>query len=125
MGVPRPGLDPISGRLLGAATEVVPEGIVYLRTDITGKIAPYGGQAKNDARYLARQAEHARDFPNAKFEFEIIDRADPGRALDIAEHNFIQELTGGVAARRSSAVSNMRDPVGAARRPGFGLPEPR
>lgn len=125
MGVPRPGLEPISGRLLGAAPEVVPEGIVYLRTDITGKIAPYGGQAKNDARYLARQAEHARDFPNAKFEFEIIDRADPGRALDIAEHNFIQELTGGVAARRSSAVSNRRDPVGAARRPGFGLPEPR
>lgn len=79
----------------------------------------------NADRYLARQIEHARAFPNSKFEFEIIDRANPGSALDIAEHNFIQELTGGVAARRSSAVSNLRDPVGAARRPIFGLPEPR
>jgi hypothetical protein len=44
---------------------VVPEGIVYLRTDITGKIVPYGGQAMSDARYLARQAEHAPATPAA------------------------------------------------------------
>ncbi|CAN7654582.1 SpvB/TcaC N-terminal domain-containing protein [Pararhizobium sp. LjRoot235] len=108
-----------------AAESVVPRGMVYLRTDISGKLAPYGGQAINDARYLARQAEHARKFPNSKFDFEIIDRANPGKALDVAEHNFIQELTGGVAARRSSAVANLRDPVGAARRPMFGLLEPK
>lgn len=108
-----------------AAASVAPERIVYYRTDITGKIALYGGQAMNNARYLARQAEHAPAFPDAEFKFSIIDRANPGSALDIAEHNFIQELTRGVAARRSSAVSNLRDPVGAARRTTFGLPEPR
>ena len=41
------------------------------------------------------------------------------------EHNFIQELTGGVAARKSPLVSNLKDPVGAARRAELGLPEPR
>lgn len=115
----------VGGRVVGAAESVVPEGLVYLRTDITGKLAPYGGQAINDSRFLARQAEHARAFPESEFKFSIIDRANPGSALDIAEHNYIQELTGGVAARRSSAVSNLRDPVGVARRPVFGLPEPK
>jgi hypothetical protein len=119
------GLGGIRRGAVGAAERAVPNGIVYLRTDITGKLSPYGGQAINDARFLARQAEHARAFPNSEFKFSIIDRANPGRSLDIAEHNYIQELTGGVAARRSSAVSNLRDPVGAARRPTFGLPEPK
>lgn len=95
-----------------------------MRTDLTGTLAPYGGQAINDARYLARQAEHARAFPDSQFQFIIVDRANPGRELDIAEHNFIQELTNGVAARRSPAVTNLRDPVDAAR-PTFGLPEPK
>lgn len=71
----------------------VPDGIVYLRTDIKGSLAPYGGQAINDARFLARQTEHARAFPNSEFKFTIVDRAVPGSALDIAEYNFIQELT--------------------------------
>ena len=112
----------------GGTTRVapaVPKGIVYLRTDLTGRLAPYGGQSISEARYFVRQIEHARQHPKSKFEFDVIDTAEPGSALDIAEHNFIQELTNGVAARRSSAVSNMRDPVGAARRPAYGLPEPR
>jgi hypothetical protein len=111
---------------LDFSEEIVgPNGIVYLRTDITGRLAPYGGQAINDARYLARQGEHARAFPNSKFEFEIVNRANPGTDLYIAEQNFVQELTGGVAARLSPDVSNLRDPVGPARRPAFGLPEPK
>jgi len=44
--------------------------------------------------------------------------------LDIAEHNFVQSLTGGVAARKSPLVSNKVDPVGPARRQENGLPEP-
>jgi hypothetical protein len=112
-----------------AGTAVVesstPEGIVYLRTDLTGKLAPYGGQSINEAHFLARQIEHARTFPDSKFEFIKIDRANPGAELDVAEHNFIQELTSGVAARRSPAVSNLRDPIGPARRPKLGLPEPK
>lgn len=100
-----------------AAEEVAPEGIVYLRTDLNGEIAPYVGQTKNEARYIARQAEHARDFPDADFDFSIITTANAGRDLDIAEHMAIQDLTGGVRARRSPLVSNLNDPVGPARRP--------
>ena len=115
----------LGAEALGAADATVPEGIVYLRTDVTGGVAPYGGQSINEARYVARQAEHARAIPNSEFQFTIVDRANPGTELDIAEHNFIQELTAGVAARRSPAVSNLRDPVGAGRRLTLGLPEPR
>ncbi len=103
----------------------IPEGIVYRRTDLSGEIAPYGGQAKSEARFIERQAEHARANPDADFEFEIVGRAEPGVQLDVLEHNFIQELTGGVAARKSPLVSNLKDPVGAARRVELGLPEPK
>jgi hypothetical protein len=108
-----------------AAIPSAPEGVVYLRTDRSGNLAPYGGQANSEARYLQRQAEHARNHPDADFEFAIVRRAQPGVELDIAEHNFIQELTGGVAARKSPLVSNKVDPMGAARRALYGLPEPR
>jgi hypothetical protein len=102
-----------------------PEGVVYLRTDRFGGIKQYGGQTKSEARFIERQAEHARAHPEADFEYSMVRRAKPGEQLDIAEHEFIQELTGGVAARKSTLVSNLKDPVGARRRAEFGLPEPR
>lgn len=102
-----------------------PDGVVYKRTDINGGVEPYGGQAESLERFAQRQKEHARAHPDADFDFEIVDRAVPGEPLDIAEHNFIQELTGGVRAKYSPDVSNLKDPVGKARRPGLGLPEPR
>jgi len=74
---------------------------------------------------LERQVKHARAYPDADFEFTIVDRANPGVDLDVAEHNYIQELTGGVRASKSPLVSNLKDPVGPARRPDLGLPEPR
>ena len=111
-------------RFGSTAGRVAPEGVIYLRTDLTGILAPYGGQAMSEARFLARQAEHARANPGSRFSFEIVDRARPGLDLDIAEHRFIQTLTGGQRARTSPAVSNMRDPVGPARRRANGLPEP-
>src|SRR5207249_3544063 len=94
-----------------AAEKVASEGIVYLRTDVTGKLAPYVGQVINNKRYIARQIEHAKAFPKSEFRFDIVDRADPGVQLDIAEHNFIQGVTGGVRARRSRSVSNDKDPI--------------
>ncbi|HEX8223317.1 MAG TPA: hypothetical protein VF605_05830, partial [Allosphingosinicella sp.] len=112
-----------AGRV-GAAADAAPQGVVYLRTDLSGTLAPYGGQALSEARFLARQAEHARANPNARFTFDIVDRARPGLDLDIAEHRFIQMLTGGQRARTSPAVSNRVDPVGPARRRANGLPEP-
>src|SRR5262249_27100130 len=102
-----------------------PEGVVYLRTDLTGNLEPYGGQAESYARYLARQQEHARAFPDARFSFSIVDRANPGAELDRAEHLFVQQLTNGVRARQSPLVSNKNDPVGPQGRSSMGLPEPR
>jgi RHS repeat-associated protein len=103
----------------------VPEGIVYSRIDLNGNILPYGGQAQSEVRFLQRQIEHAREYPDADFEFTIVARANPGLDLDVAEHQYIQQLTGGVRAIKSPLVSNLRDPVGPARRPALGLPEPR
>jgi RHS repeat-associated protein len=100
-------------------------GIVYLRIDSSGRMAPYYGQSISPDRFAARQAEHARAFPRSDFEFINVGQAWPGRSLSTAEHNAIQRLTGGVAARNSPLVSNQRDPVGPGRRPAFGLTEPK
>jgi hypothetical protein len=109
-----------------ASTEsALPDGVVYSRIDASGNVLPYGGQARTYERYLQRQIEHARAHPNADFEFTIVDRAHPGVNLDVAEHLYIQQLTGGVRASRSPLVSNLKDPVGPARKPALGLPEPR
>lgn len=53
------------------------EGVVYLRSDDSGNLKPYVGQAKSEARYIKRQQEHARANPDSDFEFQIIDRASP------------------------------------------------
>jgi hypothetical protein len=63
---------------------------VYRRIDEAGG-KPYVGQAKSDARYIARQAEHARANPNADFEFEILGRANPGTELDRLEEFYIRQ----------------------------------
>ena len=104
--------------------EAVPEGIVYLRTDLSGKVKPYGGQSINYERFLVRQKEHARAFPESEFKFSVVGRANPGAELDAAEHRFVQELTESQRASQSPLVSNMRDPVGPLGRPSFGLDEP-
>jgi len=113
------------GRVGAEAADVVPEGVIYLRTDLSGNLAPYIGQAKSLERFVARQTEHARANPFSDFEFSIVARAEPGVALDIAEHTTLQGLTGGVRASRSSAVSNRVDPIGAQRRIRLGIPHPR
>lgn len=109
---PSPGKGPAQG-----------EGIIYKRTDPkTGEI--YIGQAKSEKRFAERQKEHDRKL-GQEHEYEVIDRADPGIDLDVAEHNRIQEATGGVRAKDSPKVANKKDPVGAKRRKELGLPEPR
>ena len=93
-------------KLIGAASGAVmafrprpnPEGIIYLRTDLTGELKPYVGQVKNEARYIARQAEHARSHPNADFKFEIIDRGSAKgsfpTSLDVKEQQALNKLNG-------------------------------
>ena len=81
-----------SSRLLSSVRST-PEGVVYHRTDLLGG-KPYVGQAKSWDRYVARQAEHARDNPNALFEFDELGRAHPGTELDRLEEYHIRQLGG-------------------------------
>jgi len=75
-----------------------PEGIIYLRTDRTLGLKPYVGQVKSEARYIARQAEHARAHPEADFEFKIIDRGSARgefpTSLDRKEQQALDRLNG-------------------------------
>jgi RHS repeat-associated protein len=63
-------------------------GIVYRRLDLAGGKS-YIGQSKSVARFEARQLEHARANPFARFEFEILGRASPVTQLDVLEEWFI------------------------------------
>src|SRR5262249_16010254 len=69
------------------------DGIIYLRHDATGGMKDYVGQAESEARFAERKVEHAEDYPKASFEFHVLDRAAPGKALDVAEESWI--LAGG------------------------------
>lgn len=74
------------------------EGIIYLRTDVTGGLKPYVGQAKSEVRFLARQREHARKYPNADFEFEILNRGSAKGSfptqLDLMEQKALDRFGG-------------------------------
>lgn len=74
------------------------EGVIYLRTDVTGGLKPYVGQAKSEARFLARQREHVKKYPNADFEFEILNRGSAKgnfpTQLDIMEQNALNRFGG-------------------------------
>jgi hypothetical protein len=70
-----------------------------------------------------RKNEHDKKL-GVKHDYEIVDRAKPGKDLDIAEHKKIQEKTQGMRAKDSSSVQNKKDPAGKARRGKFGLSEP-
>ncbi len=98
-------------------------GIIYERTNPkTGEC--YIGQCKSPERFEMRKKEHDKKL-GVKHDYEIVDSAKPGKDLDIAEHNKIQEKTKGMRAKDSSAVQNKKDPVGKARRSRFGVKEPK
>jgi len=100
--------------------KAVPDGVVYRRTDLLGG-KPYIGQAKNEARFTAQQAEHARANPDSDFEFEIIGRANPGAQLDRLEEFFIRQ-GGGPTNRRNpnGGLANLRHQMGDPRYLGAG-----
>ena len=87
------GRNPV-GLVPQPALETVADGVVYLRTDVTGGLKPYVGKSQSWERYLVRQGEHARDFPNSFFTFNELGRAIPGKALDVAEESWIRQLGG-------------------------------
>jgi RHS repeat-associated protein len=73
---------------------------------------PYVGQACNCERRLSEHKRAGRYEPGTA----TVTPVEGGKtAREISEHNRIQELTGGVPARQSDAVSNKVDPIGTAR----------
>ena len=83
---------------------------------------PYVGQSENVPQRLGQHESAGRLSPGTESTTPV---SGGKTAREIAEHNRIQQLTGGQKAKNSPAVSNQRDPIGPKRRPGFGLPEPQ
>ena len=74
---------------------------------------PYVGQSCNCERRLDQHQQAGRYEPGTA----SVTPVEGGKtAREISEHNRIQEITGGVPARQSDAVSNKVDPIGPARR---------
>ncbi|WP_434939402.1 hypothetical protein ACRWQN_00425 [Shewanella sp. HL-SH8] len=98
-------------------------GVIYERTNPeTGEC--YIGQCKSPERFEERKKEHDKKL-GVKHDYQIVDQAEPGDKLDVAEHNKIQEKTAGMRAKDSDTVQNKKDPVGPARRGKLGLAEPK
>lgn len=84
------GLAPQAGEGCGGGVPEEPEGIVYLRRDLTGGEKDYVGQAISEERFAKRQAEHQRAHPDAAYVFDELDRGAPGPELDKIEEDWIR-----------------------------------
>ena len=94
----------------GVLVHNCPSGI-YEFTEGSGRYV--GQSADTDARL----AQHVRDGRiSTPDDAAVTEVAGDKTAREVAEHNRIQEITGGVPARRSDAVTNQRDPIGPKRR---------
>jgi hypothetical protein len=97
-----------------AAIKNAPKRGIYEFPDATAGGKPYVGQSGNISQRLQQQKQAGRLTEGIVPKTTEI----PGgrTAREIAEHQRIQEITDGVPARRSPAVSNQRDPIGPNRR---------
>ena len=102
---------PKAGDVAKEANKNVKEGI-YEFTDTTGK--KYCGQSCNVPNRLKQHEKTGKLDPNQSVTTTEVFGGKTAR--EIAEHKRIQEITGGVPARRSSKVSNKVDPIGPNRR---------
>ena len=84
-------------------------GIVYKRTNPkTGEV--YIGRTNNESLFLLRQAAHDRQV-DVKHDYEIIDRAEPGMPLHVAEESAIRRhggpsTQGGLLANKRYEVND-------------------
>lgn len=85
------------------------EGIIYYRTDLTGRLKPYVGQTQNPETYLRRQAAHRRNNPNSRFDFDELEESLPADQLDRYEEYYIR-LNGGPTnnSNPNGGLSNAR-----------------
>jgi RHS repeat-associated protein len=103
------GTSTVLGATFGAVTYGVVssgDGVVYLRTDTSGNLGDYYGQAQSDARYTVRQDEHTDANPNSDFEFEQVGSASPGDNLDFMEQFQITANGGSYTQNPLTPLSN-------------------
>ncbi|HEY6642865.1 RHS repeat-associated core domain-containing protein [Povalibacter sp.] len=77
------------------AAESQKTGIIYRRVDAgnpSGKC--YIGRCNSEELYERRQRDHSRANPDADYEFEVIERAEPGKPLREAEQRQIDSHGG-------------------------------
>jgi RHS repeat-associated protein len=80
------------------------KGIIYKRTNPkTGE--EYIGQAKSDKRFLKRQKEHDKKI-GIKHKYDVLDRAKPGKKLNVAEKTHIRR--GGGIKKNGGKLENKR-----------------
>jgi hypothetical protein len=84
-----------------------------LRTDSSGNLGDYYGQAQSDARYVARQGEHTDANPDSQFEFQQVSSGSPGDNLDFMEQ-FQMTANGGASTQNpltplSNEIRSMSD----------------
>lgn len=92
----------------GAAAGGVRQGIYEFPDQAAGGV-PYVGQSGNIPRRLGEHADAGRLTAGTESTTEVLGGKT---AREVAEHRRIQQITGGVPARQSSAVSNKVDPIG-------------
>lgn len=113
-----PGLPATAVRGSGAVADAargVPRAGRYEFPDQAAGGKPYVGQSGNIPKRLEQHERAGRYSPASG---SASTTAVPGgrTAREISEHQRIQEITGGVPARQSGAVSNQVDPIGPKRR---------
>ena len=97
------------------------EGIIYKRTNPkTGK--EYIGKSKDEANYLKRQNAHDNS-KGVKHDYEVVDRAKPGKDLSVAEEKHIRK--GGGPESKGGKLENKRYEVNDKDYKGAGGTEPK
>ncbi len=82
------------------------EGIIYKRTNPkTGK--EYIGQAKSEAHYQKRQKAHDKS-KGVKHDYEVVDRGNPGKDLDVKEETAIRRGGGPKNKSNNGTLENKR-----------------
>ena len=89
-----------------------PKAGIYEFPDQTANQVPYVGQSGNLSSRLSQHAASGRLQPGTERTTEVLGGKT---AREIAEHQRIQQITGGVPARLSPKVSNKVDPIGPSR----------
>jgi RHS repeat-associated protein len=106
---------------MAARPRRTPQAGIYEFPDLTAGGRPYVGQSEDIAGRLGSHRRAGRLAPGTETTTTV---SGSREAREVAEHNRIQDLTGGQRARNSPNVANRNDPIGPRRRPRLGLPEP-